>query len=340
MDFPIFANGYGHHQYYISGPSFARIQYYSYGILIQMFATLMWTKVSICLFLSRIPATRSLKRPLYASVVVLLVSNLILTLLWILQCFPTKAAWDLTVQGKCFTKNQLLQIILAQGIISAISDFALAAYPILLLARVQISMRKRILLCLLMSLGVITGACSIARMVLNWTNESDDSTWNGVPNWVWRTLEINFGLIAACFPAIYPGYRYIQQRFGKNRSQQHDQEGGSTSRIARIWLNADKTTRDTSKTDAMATGSAADPNISVPEAAILTSTKFGVRHGSTSEDSAEKLVADGNNVSGENEKHGTKSNTTWDDMREYGNESRGERSLGYGAVPKATTSLV
>ena len=68
-------------------------------------------------------------------------------------------------------------------VISAISDFMLAAYPILILARVQISLRKKIGLCLLMGLGVITGACCVVRNVINWTNESTDSTWDSVPNW-------------------------------------------------------------------------------------------------------------------------------------------------------------
>ena len=110
-----FYYGFGHHTYYIDGGSYDRLQYYLWGDWIQIFATLMWTKISICLFLTRIPATKSLKRPLYVAVAILFVSNLTLTLLWILQFLPVNAAWDLTVPGKCFTKDQLLQIILAQG---------------------------------------------------------------------------------------------------------------------------------------------------------------------------------------------------------------------------------
>jgi len=75
----------------------------------------MWTKISICLFLSRIPVTKALKVPLYIASLILFISNLILTVLWILQCIPVKAAWDMAVKGKCFTKAQVLEIILAQG---------------------------------------------------------------------------------------------------------------------------------------------------------------------------------------------------------------------------------
>lgn len=115
LDFVEFHYGYGHHRYYIDGPAYSRFAYYSYGEWIQTFVTLMWTKISICFFLSRIPATKVLRTPLFNAIIVLFISNLILTLLWILQCIPVQATWDLTISGKCFTKSQLLEIILAQG---------------------------------------------------------------------------------------------------------------------------------------------------------------------------------------------------------------------------------
>lgn len=52
----------------------------------------------------RIPVTKALKRPLQMMVVLLIVSNLILMLLWILQCLPVSAVWDKEKRkaAKCF----------------------------------------------------------------------------------------------------------------------------------------------------------------------------------------------------------------------------------------------
>lgn len=75
----------------------------------------MWTKVSICLFLLRIPIRKIFVRPLQASVVILIVSNVVLTLTWILQCHPVDAAWNLNVNGKCLSRGQLLRVIIAQA---------------------------------------------------------------------------------------------------------------------------------------------------------------------------------------------------------------------------------
>lgn len=79
--------------FYLTKWQIIEFQKYTYGEWIQTFATLMWTKVSICFFLMRIPATKALIRPLQASIVFLIVSNIILTVLWIVQCRPLHAAW-------------------------------------------------------------------------------------------------------------------------------------------------------------------------------------------------------------------------------------------------------
>ena len=108
---------------------------------------------------------------------------------------------------------------LTSSVISIVSDFFLAAFPILILRKVQISLRSKIGLCLLMGLGVITGSLSIARTVLNWQNDPNDPTWASIPNLCLRSWEVTAGIAAACIPTLRPGYKWlvneIQTRFIK-----------------------------------------------------------------------------------------------------------------------------
>ncbi len=142
----------------------------------QTFATLMFTKVSICLLILRITISKASVRPLQALIAFLVLSNVVLTVLWIVQCIPLAKAWDTTVQGTCLTFDQLNQIILAQAskpsifdpdlargyptktakVISIASDFILAGFPVIMLRRVQISLRVKIGICSLMGLGVMS----------------------------------------------------------------------------------------------------------------------------------------------------------------------------------------
>lgn len=115
LDFVTVHDGLGRPQYYLSEHQVHEVGKISYGQWMQAFATLMWTKTSICLFLLRIPVSKVLIRPLQASVVFLVVSNVILTVLWTVQCRPVAAVWDKSVEGSCFTKGQLERIIISQA---------------------------------------------------------------------------------------------------------------------------------------------------------------------------------------------------------------------------------
>ena len=115
LDFLQVHNGLGRPQYYLSEHQIREIGKIGYGQWMQAFATLMWTKVSICLFLLRIPVTKALIRPLQAAIVFLVLSNLVVTGLWIGQCRPIAAGWDTSIEGDCFAKGQLLNLILSQA---------------------------------------------------------------------------------------------------------------------------------------------------------------------------------------------------------------------------------
>lgn len=116
LDFVEFHYGLGRPEFFLDQHQLLEISKYTYGQWIHNFATLMWTKVSICLFLLRIPISRSLVRPLQGAIVFLVVSNVIITILWIVQCRPIAAAWDKTIEPKmCFTKGQLERIIISQA---------------------------------------------------------------------------------------------------------------------------------------------------------------------------------------------------------------------------------
>ena len=140
----------------------------------------MWTKISICLFLIRIPTSKALIRPLQCGVIFLILSNVILTILWIVQCQPVAKAWDDDIHGSCFSKGQQERIIISQAsnitsssshiiiflwmiieftklsiVISAVSDFVFSSYPILILWKVQMKPQTKIALSCLMRVGIL-----------------------------------------------------------------------------------------------------------------------------------------------------------------------------------------
>ena len=77
----------------------------------------MVTKVSVCLMLLRISPYKHIKRPIQSLVGFLILSNIVLSLVWIFQCDPVDAAWDCDKQktAKCYTQGQLQRVIISQA---------------------------------------------------------------------------------------------------------------------------------------------------------------------------------------------------------------------------------
>ncbi|KAL9626857.1 MAG: hypothetical protein Q9204_006987 [Flavoplaca sp. TL-2023a] len=238
--------GFGRHRYYLTQRQYTQFLKYSYGEWIQTFQTLMFTKISIYLLLLRIPVNKYFVRPLQGSIVFLIVTNIVLTLLWIFQCNPIAVSWDKMRPAKCFTDAQLQRIIISQAIISIISDFALALFPIIILWKVQIELRIKAGLCFLMSLGLGTAACCIVRTVMNWQNVNSDVTWASVTNWYWRSWEVSVGIVAASIPTLRPGWRVVSSSINTYLSHRFSRpETDEASFIKQPYNNNHQASHDT-----------------------------------------------------------------------------------------------
>lgn len=115
LDFVEVHYGFGRSDHYLTISQIIEFRKYTFGEWIQTFATLMWTKISICLFLMRIPTSKGLIRPLQAAVIFLALSNIIMTVLWIAQCRLVAKAWHDDIKGSCVSRGQLERIIIAQA---------------------------------------------------------------------------------------------------------------------------------------------------------------------------------------------------------------------------------
>ena len=117
LDFPEIHYGFGRHQYYLTDHQLQEFMKYTFGEWIQTFFTLMATKVSICLLLLRISPNQRIIRPIQSLVAFLILSNVVLSLVWIFQCIPVDAAWDKSKRktAKCFSQGQLQRIIISQA---------------------------------------------------------------------------------------------------------------------------------------------------------------------------------------------------------------------------------
>lgn len=111
------SNGLGRHRFYLTPGAYKKFLKYDYLDWAQVFATLMLSKISICLFLLRLSNFRKLRLGLYGLIAFLITSHVPLFFLMIFQCSPISKYWTNPLEGPgvCFSKATVETIIIVQG---------------------------------------------------------------------------------------------------------------------------------------------------------------------------------------------------------------------------------
>lgn len=179
-------------------------------------------KISIIMFYLRIFPQPLFRKCCHGAIVLCVGYGLAFLLVSVFQCRPINYAWlrwDGEHQGSCNNIN-------AQGWTSAainvVLDFVIIGLPIPMVAKLNMNRRKKFLVMLMFSLGLIVTVVSILRLQVlvqfgasgNFTcritcqmcssktrsNEKSLGNYTGVG--YWSTSEVDLAIICACLPAI------------------------------------------------------------------------------------------------------------------------------------------
>ncbi|KAL8906481.1 MAG: hypothetical protein Q9207_002019 [Kuettlingeria erythrocarpa] len=149
----VIVSGLGRRSYYLQPPQRRLFVALGWADWIQTFITLMFTKISICLFLLRIVDGKKVRMAMHILIGCLVLLTAIFTCLFLGICRPLKAYWSTGLEGVCLSDNVVENIVVAQGVLSIVSDLICAAFPIFFLSGMHVKLRTKIALCFLMALG-------------------------------------------------------------------------------------------------------------------------------------------------------------------------------------------
>lgn len=88
-------------------------------------------------------------------VIVTLLYNVIEGVLTMFQCTPAKAAWDPMVKGECWNMHTKLVNIYVGGGYNIATDVILAVLPLPTIWELNLGLRDRVRLCILLGLGLL-----------------------------------------------------------------------------------------------------------------------------------------------------------------------------------------
>lgn len=186
---------------------FFKIMYF-YSILI-IFAY-SFIKLSIGFFLLRL-VDRTRWRPFLIGMLMFIAMFTIGSIFAIIfQCSPVAAGYDYTLRpptgtAKCYDPTIFKNVGVFNSSVNIATDLIFALIPIPMVWKLQVTLRTRIGLGIILSLGLFASAVAIYKtpMQANFFKEPD---WSGNGSWyyIWQQVELHIGILAACLPTIKP----------------------------------------------------------------------------------------------------------------------------------------
>ncbi|KAK5651117.1 hypothetical protein OQA88_13256 [Cercophora sp. LCS_1] len=129
---------------------------------------------------------------------------------------PLAAMWDFRIPNpKYLPMDVINQGILSTAIMAVITDFILALLPLGFVLRLRRSLRERLVVALVMSLGLVASAASICKIAsVTSTKLTGDPLVGGVDVTFWGMLETQLAIIAACIPCLKRLMENVLRRMG------------------------------------------------------------------------------------------------------------------------------
>ena len=151
-------------------------------------------KTALCIAYLRILRTSTNKTYRYLIWLVMItciLGHVIGTLVLIFQCSPVQKSWYPLTKGTCLPNDTTFYALAG---VTIFFDVVIFFLPIPLLLNLNIQVAKRLVLCGVFLLGLLTTVCSILRMVQIGTLAT---TGNSTMLVLWGVIELNVGVSIA-----------------------------------------------------------------------------------------------------------------------------------------------
>ncbi|KAL4810250.1 hypothetical protein BDV18DRAFT_166678 [Aspergillus unguis] len=207
--------GLGYDLWNVPFDNITRILYIYYVDELLYLAATPLTKISILCFYLRVFPRRSFRIATYVTIALNVVYILVFDLVTALQCSPVEGAWlqwDLTHAGRFHCRNINAQSW-AAAVVNIVLDVTVILLPLRELWVLNLSLRKKLFVMCMFSLGIFVTIVSIIRLesLIVFANTTN-LTWDYVSVGYWSTIELHVGVICACLPAMRALCRQIWPR--------------------------------------------------------------------------------------------------------------------------------
>ncbi|KAK7967573.1 uncharacterized protein PG986_001850 [Apiospora aurea] len=202
--------------------------------------TNVFIKASIAIFLSRICVERIHKIIIWSILALTEIYSLFFFLLFVLQCRPTALFWlrynPDPPAGFCLDAAVVAKSFYAYSAISCLTDWTYSLLPITLVWNLQMNIKMKISVCILLAAGVI--ATIVRFPYLYSLTDVGDFLYSTSDVAIWSTVETGIAITTAGFATLRPLFRTV---FGLGSSA----PGAGTSARQQGYLKTNSQSRMT-----------------------------------------------------------------------------------------------
>lgn len=232
--------GEGQHQFMVNPQVGDTDQHNQYSSLWLITASNVLVRLSIfALYLRIFSALPRFRKVLLASSAFVVIANLIMVLVYSFSCQPIAYLLDKKIPGgHCWNQSKIFAASCAVDTATGIWALIL---PLPIIGRLQTTVRRRLVLIALFSIGAFTCVTAVLRIPLLQL-DIFDYLWTIVPFAVWSLIETNMCIVSVCLPTMAPLFQTVLPRyFSAGRSKQS--HIGLQEDEARIYTGGSRSTR-------------------------------------------------------------------------------------------------
>ncbi|KAL8658300.1 MAG: hypothetical protein Q9226_001116 [Calogaya cf. arnoldii] len=129
------------------------------------------------------------------------------TIFMIIMCLPREKIWNkLEPEGHCFNSHAAY---MATGIFNVLSDFAILILPMVPIWKLQLPLRKKIMMLAVFATGFCACITSIVRTYHTSESETGDVSYKLIIMGLWTWAELTAGILVSCLPVVPRFFQHI-----------------------------------------------------------------------------------------------------------------------------------
>ncbi|MCJ1291713.1 hypothetical protein MMC34_003258 [Xylographa carneopallida] len=159
------------------------------------------------------------RRFLWFTIVSTLLISALNSILLFTACIPSEGLWNFLITANCWDPVIMTDVTIFSSSWNVFIDFCLALIPITLFWNLNMSIQKRVALCVLMSAGVLAGICGAVKTSKLPEANDLDVTWATFDLLLWNAVETFLVIICGSLPTLKPLYDIclgrVRERYAK-----------------------------------------------------------------------------------------------------------------------------